>query len=174
MGRINWFRVVLGGLVAGFIINIGEFLLNEPILGRKTAAAMETLGRPPMGNQAITLFVVLGFVLGIGAVYLYPARGCTRKSLPDPGVRAHSIPSSDRSRWFSLHSERTLTWRPRNTLVPRKASISRRAAVPIPFNMPAPFPTTIPFWDSRSTRIEASMRVSFSPSSQESMTTAVE
>jgi hypothetical protein len=73
MGRINWFRVVLGGLVAGFIINIGEFLLNEPILGRKWAAAMESLGRPPMGNQAITLFVVLGFVLGIGAVYLYTA-----------------------------------------------------------------------------------------------------
>lgn len=73
MGRINWVRVVLGGLVAGFIINVGEFLLNEPILGRKWAAAMESLRQPPMGNQAITLFVVLGFVLGIGAVYLYTA-----------------------------------------------------------------------------------------------------
>ena len=73
MGKINWFRVILGGLVAGFIINIGEFLLNEPILGRKWAAAMESLGRPPMGNEGITVFVCLGFALGIGALYLYAA-----------------------------------------------------------------------------------------------------
>src|SRR3990172_8115214 len=73
MGKINWFRVIVGGLVAGFVINVGEFLLNEVILGRKWVAAMEALGRPPMGNEAITLLVVLGFALGIGAVYLYPA-----------------------------------------------------------------------------------------------------
>ncbi|HEY7697226.1 MAG TPA: hypothetical protein VIE88_02365 [Vicinamibacteria bacterium] len=73
MGKISWFRVVLGGLVAGFVINVGEFILNEVILGRKWAAAMESLGRPPMGNEAITLFVVLGFLLGIGTVFLYVA-----------------------------------------------------------------------------------------------------
>lgn len=73
MGKINWFRVIVGGLVAGFVINIGEFLLNEVILGRQWVAAMESLGRPPMGTTAITVFVVLGFVLGIGAVYLYTA-----------------------------------------------------------------------------------------------------
>lgn len=73
MGTINLFRVILGGLVAGFIINLSEFLLNEPILGRRWAQAMETLNRPPMGGSAIILFVILGFALGIVAVYLYAA-----------------------------------------------------------------------------------------------------
>ena len=73
MGKINLVRVILGGLVAGFVINIGEFLLNEPILGSRWRAAMESLNRPPIGSQAITFFVILGFALGIGAVYLYAA-----------------------------------------------------------------------------------------------------
>ena len=33
MDRINYTRVVTGGLLAGLIINVGEFVLNEPILG---------------------------------------------------------------------------------------------------------------------------------------------
>ena len=28
MGKINWARVLLGGLVAGFIINIFEYVTN--------------------------------------------------------------------------------------------------------------------------------------------------
>ena len=30
MERINWARVFAGGLLAGLIINIGEFILNVP------------------------------------------------------------------------------------------------------------------------------------------------
>jgi hypothetical protein len=73
VGKINLLRVILGGLVAGFVINLGEFLLNEPILGRRWAEAMEALNRPPMGGAAILHFVILGFALGIVAVYLYAA-----------------------------------------------------------------------------------------------------
>jgi hypothetical protein len=70
---INNSRVLIGGLVAGLIINVGEFLLNEPILGDQWRAAFESLGQPPMGGGSIALYVVLGFLLGIAAVYLYAA-----------------------------------------------------------------------------------------------------
>ena len=33
MGKINLGRVLLGGLLAGLILNIGEFVLNEKVLG---------------------------------------------------------------------------------------------------------------------------------------------
>lgn len=73
MGKINWGRVIGGGLVAGLVISIGEFVLNEPILGEQWAAAVESLGLPPMGGQAIATFVIGAFLLGIAAVWLYAA-----------------------------------------------------------------------------------------------------
>ena len=73
MGKINLAKVVLGGLVAGLVINIGEFVLNEPILGTQWRTAMESLNREPIGNQAIAVFVTLGFLLGILCVYTYAA-----------------------------------------------------------------------------------------------------
>ena len=33
MARINTRGLVVGGLVAGLIINISEYILNEPVLG---------------------------------------------------------------------------------------------------------------------------------------------
>lgn len=66
-------RVILGGLLAGLVINVGEFILNEPILGEQWQAAMESLNREPMGGQAIAVFVVLAFLVGIACVYTYAA-----------------------------------------------------------------------------------------------------
>jgi len=73
MGKINLGRVVLGGLLAGLVINIGEFVLNEPILGTQWEAAMASLNRPPISSSAITWFVVVGFLLGIAMVWVYAA-----------------------------------------------------------------------------------------------------
>jgi len=73
MGKINLGRVILGGLVAGLIINIGEFVLNEPILGQQWIAAMESLNRSPIGNNAIAVFVVGAFILGITMIWTYAA-----------------------------------------------------------------------------------------------------
>ena len=41
MGNLNFGRVILGGLVAGLVINIGEFLLNEVVFKQQ----MEEMGR---------------------------------------------------------------------------------------------------------------------------------
>ena len=35
MGKINFGRVLLGGLVAGLVINIGEYLLNGVVLAKQ-------------------------------------------------------------------------------------------------------------------------------------------
>ncbi len=73
MGRINTGRVILGGLVAGLVINIGESILNIPILGAESDAAMQALGVEPVGGSDIAVFVVMGFLLGLLAVWLYAA-----------------------------------------------------------------------------------------------------
>jgi hypothetical protein len=67
MGRINYGRVVLGGLLAGLIINISEFLLNGVVFAREMEEAMRALNRP-MDNTMIVWFTLFGFALGIGAV----------------------------------------------------------------------------------------------------------
>jgi hypothetical protein len=73
MGRINMGRVVLGGLLAGLVINIGEFILNMPILGNQWNEALKALNRPPIDAGPPTFFIILSFVLGILAVWVYAA-----------------------------------------------------------------------------------------------------
>ena len=62
-----------GGLLAGLIINIGEFILNEPILGAELEEVMAGMNREPPGTGAIMIFVMMGFAIGILAVWLYAA-----------------------------------------------------------------------------------------------------
>jgi hypothetical protein len=72
MGKINWGRVILGGIAAGIVINIFEYVTNGRILAADWAAAMQTLGRQmPAGATAI--FIVWGFLVGISAIWLYAA-----------------------------------------------------------------------------------------------------
>ncbi len=73
MGKINYGRVVLGGLVAGVIINIGEFILNEQILKTDWEEAMKALNQPAMGGSAISLLVVLCMFLGVFLTWVYAA-----------------------------------------------------------------------------------------------------
>lgn len=73
MGRINTSRVILGGLVAGLLINIGEFLLNDVVLGEQMRAALAGFNLPEPGGGAIAVFLLFGFGLGLTAVWLYAA-----------------------------------------------------------------------------------------------------
>lgn len=74
MGRIKAGRVILGGLLAGLVWNVGEYVLNEPILGDDWAAAYEAIGLSmPESATAIALFIGSTFVMGILAVWLYAA-----------------------------------------------------------------------------------------------------
>jgi hypothetical protein len=75
MGRVNVNvgRVIVGGLLAGLLINISEFVLNTFVIAQDMEAAMKRMGLPAMDNSQIPAFVVLGFLLGIVTVWLYAA-----------------------------------------------------------------------------------------------------
>ena len=78
MSSINWGRVVLGGLLAGIVINVVEFFLNGVVLAKDWEAAMLALGRPPIAGSQIAVFffwsfIVWGFLIGVLAIWLYAA-----------------------------------------------------------------------------------------------------
>lgn len=72
MGKINWTRVLLGGLLTGVIINAFEFFTNGVVLARDWEATMKALGRA-MTPAAFVVFVIWGFLAGISAIWLYAA-----------------------------------------------------------------------------------------------------
>ncbi len=74
MGRVNWGRVFLGGLLAGVVINVGEFLFHAVLFKDQVAEMMRSLGKDPatvMTGNAILIWNLLGFLGGIAAVWLY-------------------------------------------------------------------------------------------------------
>jgi hypothetical protein len=73
VGSINNGRVIIGGLIAGLVINASEFVLNAVVLARDMEAAMQRLNLPPMSNTMVVWFVLMGFALGIVTVWLYAA-----------------------------------------------------------------------------------------------------
>src|SRR6267378_5781972 len=66
MGKINMQKVLIGGLIAGVVLNV-------MLLKAQMAAAMQAVGKPPMTNAQIPWFVVLDFVAGVFLVWLYAA-----------------------------------------------------------------------------------------------------
>jgi hypothetical protein len=73
MTSINWNRVLLGGLVAGVIVDISEGLLNGVFLAQDWANAMKALSKPEVSASGIAAFNVMGLAIGIFAVWLYAA-----------------------------------------------------------------------------------------------------
>src|SRR3989475_9918343 len=74
LGKINWGRVVVGGLLAGVVLNIVDYLTYGVWLKADMAAAMTGLGKSPAAmDSAIPLWVALDFVSGIGLLWVYAA-----------------------------------------------------------------------------------------------------
>lgn len=74
MSKINLGRVVLGGLLAGVVLNVFEFVLNGPILGDQWTAAMESLNRAaPTDAGTMIGYAIWNFLLGIALVWFYAA-----------------------------------------------------------------------------------------------------
>ena len=74
MGRINRGRVILGGLLAGLVMNMGEAALHGGVLGNDAALLFKSHGivDPPDPVYLVALIAVT-FVIGIAAVWLYAA-----------------------------------------------------------------------------------------------------
>ena len=71
MSKINIGRVLLGGLVAGLVLNIGEFVLNGMVLAKQMEAEFHRLNLTPPGASFIAKAVVMTFILGIAIVFVY-------------------------------------------------------------------------------------------------------
>jgi hypothetical protein len=72
--KINGPRLIVGGLLAGVVINICEFVVNGVLLKDRWAAAMRALGRPPANGPAeMAAFIIWGFLVGLFAIWLYAA-----------------------------------------------------------------------------------------------------
>ncbi|MEP6912350.1 MAG: hypothetical protein ABI923_06325 [bacterium] len=97
MSNINTGRVVLGGLLAGLVLNIGEFVLNEVVLGSqmRTWFAQHNFKEP--AGSFIAIAVVLTFVLGIIIVLTY---ALIRPRL-GPGVKTAII--AGLILWFTVY-----------------------------------------------------------------------
>src|ERR1043166_5762534 len=73
MGKINFARVLIGGLVAGVILNVGEWVLNGIILHNEMTEFFKRCGFPQPGNNFLIIAVAITFVLGIVIVLGYAA-----------------------------------------------------------------------------------------------------
>ena|SRR5205807_4456506 len=73
MGKINFGRVLLGGIVAGVILNVGEWLLNGMVLHAQHLALLKKCGFSEPDAKFLIVVVPLTFVLGIVTVLGYAA-----------------------------------------------------------------------------------------------------
>ena len=73
MEKINVKMVLLGGLIAGLVINIGEFILNGPVIGDAWMEWAKSMNLPEMGANEITFYVIWSFLTGIVMIWLYAA-----------------------------------------------------------------------------------------------------
>jgi hypothetical protein len=89
MAHTNRGRVILGGLLAGLVINIVEYITNGVVLKEAWGQAMQALGKSAdLSAGAIVTFNVWGFLLGIAAVWLYAAIRPRYGAGPNTAIRA--------------------------------------------------------------------------------------
>ena len=89
MGKVNLSRVILGGVLAGIVINISEWLIHDVVLKEQFRAALQALGKtPPESGATIVWWFLWAFLLGITAVWLYAAIRPRYGAGPATAVRA--------------------------------------------------------------------------------------
>ncbi|MEX2152309.1 MAG: hypothetical protein WD825_03170 [Gemmatimonadaceae bacterium] len=74
---MNTQKVLVGGLAAGVVLNVIDFITNTYILGDRMAAEMNAvapgLADKMMTGGMIATYVIMDFVIGILLVWLYAA-----------------------------------------------------------------------------------------------------
>lgn len=89
MAHTNRGRVILGGLLAGVVINVVEYLANGILLKNTWAGVMQGMGKSPqISSTAIALFNIGGFLTGIAAIWLYAAIRSRYGAGPGTALRA--------------------------------------------------------------------------------------
>jgi hypothetical protein len=92
MNKINWNRVLLGGIVAGIVIDIFEGVSNGLILASQWNEAMTALNKSPaMSAKQIAAFDVWGLAAGIAMVAIYAGIRPRFGAGPKTGMLAGAI-----------------------------------------------------------------------------------
>ncbi|HLZ46790.1 MAG TPA: hypothetical protein VKQ05_14035 [Gemmatimonadales bacterium] len=73
MGKINMQKVLIGGLIAGLVLNVIDYVAFGVIWKAQMAANMQALGKAAIPNSMVPWFVVMDFIGGIFLVFLYAA-----------------------------------------------------------------------------------------------------
>ena len=66
--RVNWERVIVGGLAAGMAVNVFEYGVHRVFLDDAWTSAFRALGKTPTGWST---FIPANFAVGILMVWLY-------------------------------------------------------------------------------------------------------
>lgn len=72
-GGINTGKMIIGGIVAGLVIDAGELISNLFLFVDDFTVIGESLNLAPPSPTMIALFNILGIALGIGTVWMYAA-----------------------------------------------------------------------------------------------------
>ncbi len=73
---INTGKIVAGGLLAGVVFNVGDFLINTVLLAQQSAEMMRRLGLDPTAFEspsAMVPWIVIDFMFGLLVVWTYAA-----------------------------------------------------------------------------------------------------
>ncbi len=76
MAGINTGKVITGGLLAGLVFNVLDFITNTVIAGADLSANFTRLGLDPSAMESasgIATWVIIDFLFGILAVFTYAA-----------------------------------------------------------------------------------------------------
>jgi hypothetical protein len=73
MGKINFGRVLLGGIVAGIVIDVLSWLVDGVMLGSQWTAANKVLGTGAFTHGQIMWYCVLGLMAGFITIWFYAA-----------------------------------------------------------------------------------------------------
>jgi drug/metabolite transporter (DMT)-like permease len=74
MGKINWGRLLIGGLVAGVVMNILSYASWTLLVRTTLTEALQAVGRPLQESATMSVvMIVMGFLVGIIAIWLYAA-----------------------------------------------------------------------------------------------------
>ena len=73
MGNINITRVLLGGLLAGLVIIVGECILSEVILGEQWADFLAEAGTGELGGGQIAALAIVALLYGFALIWIYVA-----------------------------------------------------------------------------------------------------
>jgi len=107
MSKINYGRVILAGLVAGLVINVVDYVVNVPILGKQWEAATLALGvkAEQVSGQAAAGWITMDFIAGLFTAWLYAA------IRPRYGAGAKTGLCAGVATWFIMHvALGSLTW----------------------------------------------------------------